>query len=369
MEETGRCVRVVDLDAIRDNVRAIRRDVPVSARLMAVVKADAYGHGARQVARAALSAGATQLAVAPPEEGAELRESGVEAPILVLGLTDGSGMLLAAKEGLTLTVCAPEQIREAQRAAESVGGGLSVHLKFDTGMGRIGARTAEEVQSCLETLETCRRVRLTGAFSHFADADAPELTFAWLQFQRFRELAGYMPDGVIRHCANSAAIHRMMPETAMGMVRMGISLYGCPPVETDCPLRPCMRWTAAVTCVKEIGDGESVSYGRTWRAEGNRRIATIACGYGDGYHRAAGGRAEVLLHGRRAKIVGRICMDQMMADVTDIPDVRAGDRAVLLGEDGSGRITADELAGWAGTISYEILLAAANRVERRFLHE
>jgi len=210
-------------------------------------------------------------------------------------------------------------------------------------------------------------VKLTGAFTHFADADGDDMESAWAQLRRFEELLALLPDGLIRHCANSAAIHRMMPEAAFDMVRMGVSLYGFPPVETDCPLRPAMSWEAAVSHVKTVRPGDTVSYGRTWTAERETRVATVTCGYGDGYHRAASGKARALLHGKRVPVIGRICMDQMMLDVTDVPGVRPGDRAVLMGSDGGETITADELASWAGTISYEILLSAQERVGREWI--
>ena len=361
--------RVVDLEALRGNVREIRRHVPARAKLMAVVKADAYGHGAVPVARAALEAGAEWLAVALVEEGLALREGGITAPILMLGLSGAAELAAGVAGGITLSVCAPETIRALQLIAERSGRMALCHLAVDTGMGRIGVRSPEETQAVLDALAVCPRVRLTGAFTHFAAADEEDLAFTEAQQRRFEELTAPLPAGVMRHCANSAAIHRLMPGAAFDMVRMGISLYGCPPVACDWPLRPCMRWEAPVTWVKEIGAGDTVGYGCAFRAERPMRVATIACGYGDGYHRAASGRAWVLLHGRRARVLGRICMDQMMADVTDIPGVCPGDTAVLLGEDGGERITAEELAGWSGTISYEILLAATRRVPYVWLGE
>ena len=169
---------------------------------------------------------------------------------------------------------------------------------------------------------------------------------------------------VMRHCANSAASLRH-PEWALDMVREGISLYGYPPVETGLPLKPCMAWQAKISYIKEVPAGEDISYGRTFRTDRPTRIATVTCGYGDGYHRSAGGKAEVLIRGKRARILGRICMDQMMADVTEIPEAREEDPVTLMGEDGQERITAEDLARWSGTISYEVLLSCGGRVERK----
>lgn len=360
----GRCV---DLSQLRENVRLIRSVVPQKARLMAVVKADAYGHGACQVARAALEAGASWLAVALPKEGKELREAGIEAPILVLGASCGEDGAMAAQNRLTLTICTPDMVREISRnAAEST---VDVHLKLDTGMNRIGARNEAEVKAVLEALHACPNVCLTGAFTHFADADGAEMAFTRTQLERFRALSALLPGGMMLHCANSASIHRLMPEAAFDMVRMGISMYGYPPVQTDLPLRPLMVWRTRVTHVKTISSGDAVSYGCTFRADRPTRVATIACGYGDGYHRACTGKAEVLIHGHRVPVIGRICMDQMMADVSALDDVRSGDTVTLMGCDGAEEITAEELAQWAGTISYEVLLAATGRVDRTWLYE
>ena len=368
LEQAGGNTRTVDLSAIRDNVRAMRAQVPGNAKLLAVVKADAYGHGAVQVSRAALAAGASWLAVARAGEGAQLREAGITAPILVLGaLTEAEAPVIAAA-GLTATVCDPAHADVLRKAAAQAGRPVSCHLKLDTGMGRIGLRTPEEVRAVLARLEACGdAVRPEGAFTHFADADGNDLTFTREQLRRFRALTDLLPGGMLLHCANSAAIHRLMPEAAFGMVRMGISLYGCPPVPTDCPLRPAMRWTAPVTQVKRIEPGDTVSYGRTFTAPAPTLVATVACGYGDGYHRAAGGKAQALIRGRRVPVIGRICMDQLMLDVTGVPDAAPGDTVTLLGRDGDACITADELAGWAGTISYEILLAATGRVNRTWI--
>ena len=361
---TAENLRVIDLGAIANNVRALRACVPEHAMLLAVVKADAYGHGAVQVSRTALEAGASWLAVARASEGQTLRQAGIDAPILILGAPNEEEMATAAACGLTLTVCTPEHIRLADQAASEANVTLDCHLKLDTGMGRIGARDERDVRAVLDALQGTDRVRLTGAFTHFADADGDDMASAWEQLRRFEELLAFLPDGLIRHCANSAAIHRMMPRAAFDMVRMGVSLYGFPPVETDCPLKPAMSWQAAVSHVKAVQPGDTVSYGRTWSAPRETRVATVTCGYGDGYHRAASGKAQAILHGHRVPVIGRICMDQMMLDVTGLPDVRPGDMATLMGTDGSETITADELASWAGTISYEILLSAQERVDR-----
>ena len=360
-------LRTIDLSALRENVRQIRASVPAETMVMAVVKADAYGHGIAPVAKNALAAGADWLAVARTDEGAVLRRAGVTAPVLVLGASTEQEIADGVVHGLTLAVGSAAKVRTLQKAAAGSGMPGLMHLKLDTGMGRIGARTADEVKEILAALAECPDVRMTGAFTHFADADGTDDAYTRMQLARFNDLLALLPSGVIRHCANSAAIHRY-PEAAMDMVRAGISMYGCPPVETDMPLQPVMNWCTAVTYVKTVQPGEKISYGCTFTADRPMTLATVACGYGDGYHRAATGRAEVIIHGRRAPVVGRICMDQMMVDVTGVEGVQAGDEVVLLGAQGDERITADELGAWSGTIGYEVLLAATDRVHRLWVN-
>ena len=361
-------MRTIDLAALRHNVRCIRQSLPEETMLLAVVKADAYGHGIVHVACNALYAGADWLAVARTEEGAVLREAGIKAPILVLGAASGLEIGDGVKHDLTLAVTDPRMIHAVQRWAQKEGKTGLVHMKLDTGMGRIGVRTEDEVQAMLAALSECANVRMTGAFTHFADADGADEIYTRMQLERFRLLTSLLPEGIIRHCANSAAIHRY-PEAAMDMVRLGISMYGYPPVPTEMPLLPVMDWRTAVTYVKHIQPGEKISYGCTFTADKSMTLATVACGYGDGYHRGASGKAEVIIRGVRCPVVGRICMDQMMVDVSHLEDVVPGDEAILIGRDGDAQITADDLGAWSGTISYEVLLAATERVHRRWIND
>lgn len=361
-------IRRVDLAQLRENIRAIRRVTPETAKVLAVVKADAYGHGMVQVARAALEAGAEYLAVAITEEGAELRRCGITAPILVLGATTPASALQGVGCGLTLTVCSPEMVDYVREAARQLHRTGEVHIKIDSGMCRIGCRTLEEVEAVRDAIAAGEGVALTGAFTHFADSDGETEAFTRQQFTCFKALTDCLPADIIRHCANSAAITRF-PEYALDMVRAGIVMYGYPPVDTDLPVKPFMTWETEVTYVKDIQPGDTVSYGRTYTAQSVRRAATIAVGYGDGYHRATTGKAEVLIRGHRCPVIGRVCMDQMVVDVTDVPGVIPGDRVTLMGTDGEETISAEDIARWAGTISYEVLLAATGRVNRQWLHE
>ena len=364
---TARNIRIVDTAALRHNMAALRRAVPRQAKIMAVVKADGYGHGAVTAARAALAGGAEMLAVATVEEGIQLREAEIEAPVLVLGAVSEEAAAEGVRHHLIQTVCSPDMVRICQRAAErtSLDTGApcqaEVHLKVDSGMGRLGVRTAAERDAVLAAVSDCGRVRMTGAYTHFSDADGNEAGEAYSekQFRRFQMLTEGLK--VLRHCANSAAALRH-PEWALDMVREGISLYGYPPVETGLDLKPCMSWKAEISYIKTLPAGCSISYGRTFVTQRETRVATITCGYGDGYHRAASGQAEVLIRGRRAKVLGRICMDQMMVDVTEIPEAETGDPVTLMGRDGEEMISAEDLARWAGTISYEVLLSRGGRV-------
>ena len=357
--------RIILTDQIRRNVAEICANVPSGTIVMAVVKADGYGHGAVETAKAALKGGAGMLATATVSEGTELRENGIQAPILVLGAVGEEDVEEGVRSNLIQTVCSQKMVRMCEESAKKLSKQTEVHIKIDTGMGRIGVRNETERDRVMDEIRHSDHIRLAGAFTHFADADGGEegMLYTEAQFQRFLKLTEPLPEGIIRHCSNSAAIERR-PDMALDMVRAGISMYGYPPVETKRLFKPCMRWVARVSYVKEVPEGTDISYGRIWRAGRTTRIATLTCGYGDGYHRCATGKAEVLIRGRRARIIGRICMDQMMADVTDIPDVEAGDEVVLIGTSGTERIDAEDVARWADTISYEVLLSAGNRVNR-----
>ena len=359
--------RIINLSAIEGNMRLLRSVTPSTAKMMAVVKADGYGHGAAETAEAAIRGGADMLAVASVGEGKKLRESGINVPILVLGAVTETDAADGVSNNLIQTVCSPEMVQWCEQAASEAKKQTEVHLKIDTGMGRIGVRNEPERDDVLSALKQSSHVKLSGTFTHFSDADGDEdgKQYTREQFQRFLKLTDPLPKDIIRHCCNSAAIHRF-PERALNMVRAGISLYGYPPVPTTMKLCPCMRWSADISFIKELPAGEYVSYGRTYRSDRPIRVATITCGYGDGYFRNAGKDGYVLIRGKRAKIVGRICMDQMMADITGIEGVSAGEEAVLIGREGEEEISAEDIASWAGTISYEVLLSVGSRVDRIF---
>ena len=357
----------IDLDAIRHNVGCFR-EAAGGAKVLAVVKADAYSHGAVPCAKAALEAGASAFAVALIEEGMALREAGIDAPILMLGPTDGPGAFAAVENGITQVVFEPDTLLALQGAAKSLGVTAQAHLKLETGMNRIGVRTEDELRALLDAAAQCPDVRITGAMTHFATADVPGSDFGLEQIARyeaFLKVIGEYGLNVTRHAAASAAALRY-PQARYDMVRAGIVMYGVDALE-QLPVRPAMRWVTRVSYVKTIEKGETVSYGRRFTASRPTRIATLPVGYADGYRRAFSNKACALVHGVRVPVVGSVCMDQTMLDVTGL-DVREGDEVVLLGAQGGQRITACELADLADTIPYEIMTGISQRVPRVWLH-
>jgi alanine racemase len=358
----------IDLAALASNVRAFASCLG-GARLAAVVKSEAYGHGVALVAPAALRAGASWLAVWGANEGIALRTLvGPDVPVLCLGHTPPQDFADAVAADLRLTLYDASAVPALARAARAVGRTARVHVKLETGTHRQGLE-ADEAALLARTAAAEGNVVLEGLSTHFADIeDTTDHGFAESQLARFTEgvdrvaAAGARP--VVRHTACSAAAI-LFPRTHFDMARVGIGLYGLwPSRETlvsarerglsGFALSPVMTWKALVAQVKDVPAGGYVGYGRTWRAQRRTRIAVIPVGYFEGYSRALSSRAHVLVRGRRAPVLGRVCMNMFMVDVTDVPDAAAGDVAVLLGRDGDESVTAEALAGWAGTIHYEI---------------
>jgi alanine racemase len=362
----------IDLGAIRHNAALLARAAG-GARLMAVVKADGYGHGAVPAARAALEGGASALAVAAAAEAHELRDAGIDAPGLVMGPLAGQDWEAAAAAGAEVVAWTPESVARAAAASAAVGARARVHLKLDTGMGRLGARP-EDVAALADAAEAAP-VDVVGIMTHFATADEQQgenAAFMAEQLVRFRAAAAALRPRFPRaalHAANSAAVLRD-PATAFDMVRCGIALYGCSPFAgdpADHGLRPAMSLVSHVAAIRTIRSRESVGYGRTWRAARGTRVGVVPVGYADGYARALGGRAEVLVRGRRAPVIGAVSMDQLTVDLG--PDSRdeVGDEAVLLGSQDGERVSAEELAAARGSINYEVTCAIGARIPR--VHE
>jgi alanine racemase len=358
----------IDLDALQSNVRLLAaRAAP--AALYAVVKANAYGHGAVAVGRAALEAGASGLAVVCVDEAEELRRAGIAHPVLVLGHTVASDAERVVALGLRATVGAPALLDALSAAAARRGATVSVHLELESGMTRHGL-LPDELVSLAERARALPGVRVEGIFTHFATADEADQRFTRAQFEVLRETARRVPWIPDRHCAASASV-LTTGELALEAVRTGISMYGYRPAPgcgTGAGLAPVMSLRSRVARVLEVEAGTSVGYGRTWTAARRSRVALVMCGYADGYRRGFGNRAHAIVHGTRAPVVGRVSMDMSVLDVTAVPaEVAVGDVATLLGRDGDARVDADELAALADTISYEILAGVSARVPRLFV--
>lgn len=358
----------VDLEAIAYNVRRVVDMIGLEAKLLAVLKADGYGHGAVRVARTALNNGAYYLGVASINEGVVLRLAGIAAPILVLGYTPAWQARELVLNGLSATVFNLDVARALSRAAGELGGPVRVHVKVDTGMGRLGLLPDDVVPFILD-LRTLPNLLMEGIFTHFSVADTDPDYTRW-QIGRFRKVLAALSDAGVEfplvHAANSAAI-LTLPESHFRMVRLGIAMYGLDPSpQIRCPpdFRPALTFKTQVAQVKTLPAGSYVSYGNTYQTTGEQRVAVIPVGYADGFRRAPRHWGEVLVRGQRASIVGRVCMDQTVIDVTTIPDVRQGDEVVLIGEQGDERITAEDVAERLGTINYEVVSEILARVPR-----
>lgn len=362
----------INLGAVARNIREIRRATSPDARIMAVVKANGYGHGSVEVGRTALANGASWLGVARVAEGVALREAGIGAPVLVMGYTAPEQLGEAVRYDLVQAVYTTAMGEMMAAAAEKEGLKAKVHVKVDTGMGRLGWRGPSTVPEIL-ALAKMERLEIEGVFSHFAAADAEDKSYTKRQFEifleRLEELRKEGFDAPLRHIANSAAIIEM-PETHLDMVRAGIAVYGLYPSgevdKTRVTLSPAMSLKARVALVKEVPAGFSISYGCTYTTGRRTVIATLPVGYADGYPRMLSSRGEALLSGQRAPVVGRVCMDQLMVDVGHIPGVGIGDEAVLFGRQGEEEISADEVAAKLGTINYEVVCLVSGRVPRVF---
>ncbi len=362
-----RCV--VDLSAIEGNYRAIDAHVG-GAQVMPVVKANAYGHGLGEVGRRLEHAGAPCLGVAYVEEGIALRDAGVTIPVQVLGGAVARQIPLFLEWDLTLTAPSVEKVHQIQAAAQAAGRRARVHLKVDTGMERIGVHHFNAA-SLFRAAAECEEVDVIGVFSHFANADADDLDDARRQLDRFEEALQFFPDhGLpmpLRHIANSAALARL-PESHLDLVRPGLMIYGvnpCPGTVGVLDLQPALEWLSEVVFFKVVAAGSPVSYGSTWAPQQQTRVVTMPIGYADGYRRALSNRAQVLVGSQRLDVVGRVCMDQTMADLRD-GTAYNGDEVVMVGAVGDERITVEDLAEWADTIPYEILTSISARVPREY---
>ena len=363
---------VIDLGAIEHNLARVRALIGDRVKVLAVVKADAYGHGAVTVAHALERAGADMFGVATVEEGVELRDAGVRLPILVQCCTEGAELDASLEHGLTLTTTSYEHAQQVSAKASQTGVIASVHADIDTGMGRIGFSrdtAAEEIARS----GRLPNVDLEGIYTHFATSEIEDDPFTIKQLRRFEKLVkdlserGVSVPGV--HTANSGAILNY-PEAHLDMVRAGLILYGVYPdrkLENKADLKPALALQTSIVFLKDIPAGTSLGYGRAFVATRPTRVATANVGYADGYPWRLSNTASVIVCGTRIPILGRVSMDQLLVDVSSIPDVRLGDTIMLIGTNGSESVTAQDLAEWAGTISYEILCGISKRVPREYI--
>lgn len=367
-----RAVAEIDLDAILYNVGQMGRHIAAGAKIMAVIKADGYGHGAVPIGKELEPLDIVWgYAVATAEEAWILRRNGLEKPILVLGAVFPEQYQGLVGQEIRPTIYSLQQAEGLEEFLSRQGTSLPVHVKIDTGLSRLGFQATEKAAGEVAQIAGMGHIIVEGLFTHFAKSDAKDKSMAISQMERFgamqKMLAGYGISIPIAHCSNSAAIIDM-PEAHMDLVRAGISLYGMWPSsevqKENISLRPALSLKSCIVFLKELEQGRAVSYGATYETSGNQRIATIPVGYGDGYPRSLSNRGYVLVHGRRAPICGRICMDQFMVDVTDIPEAAEGDIVTLVGTDGAETITMEGIGELSGRFNYEFACDLGKRIPR-----
>lgn len=372
----------IDLDALDYNIKQIQSKINPDTKIMGVVKADCYGHGDGMIARKLQEAGFDWFGVANLEEGISLRNQRIEKPILVLGFTQAQYVDILAKYHITQTLVGMEHAQKLQEEAEKLGVCVDCHVKLDTGMTRVGFQTDDEnfEQSLQDIIAVSKmkNLHITGIFTHYAVADAytnDNPAFTQMQFTRFTQMIDALQkagvDVGLRHCANSATIISY-PEKHLDMCRAGVITYGMLPSD-ECQgkidIKPLMTLKTSIGLIKKVKAGSQLSYGRTYTAKTDRIIATVPMGYADGYARVLSNQSRMLVNGKFAPVVGRVCMDQTMLDITDIPDVHMGDEVVVFGRQGDAVLPVEELAEKLHTINYEVTCMVAKRVPRIYMQD
>ena len=364
----------IDLDSIAQNVKNIKQLIGEKKELMAVVKGNAYGHDVLEVVPVVLNNGATRLAVARLEEGIFLRKAGITVPILVLGLTLKQQAELLVSYSITPTVSEYEMIEELSKFAVKEERTAKVHLKVDTGMGRIGI-LPDHILDLVKKIKALKNIEIEGIFTHFSLADEKDKTYTEMQFKKFMDVLTVLENEGIRipvkHVGNSAALLDL-PHMCLDLVRPGISVYGLYPsreVQKTVKLIPAQAFKTRIVFLKELPTGEDISYGRTYTTNQRRTVvASLPAGYADGYNRLLSNQGQTLVRGRRVSVIGRVCMDQTMIDVTNLPQVEVGDEVVLWGKQGQEEIIVEEIAEKIGTINYEIVhMPDKKRVPKLFI--
>lgn len=361
----------ISLDVLRDNIEKGRALIAPGTKLMGVVKADAYGHGAVPVAKA-IEDLVDAYGVAMPEEGVELRQAGIRKPILVLGYTAPEMAELAIRYDITMAVFQSETAVHYNTTAERMKKKAKVHIKLDTGMSRIGYLCSEESVEDIEKIAKLPYVEIEGMFTHFSKADEADKTFAKEQLKRYLDFSAVLEQRGIslpcRHVCNSAGMIDI-PEGSLDMVRFGVTMYGMYPTDDvtkeRLPVKPVMEVKTHISHIKTLPAGVGIGYSGTYVTQKETRVATLCVGYGDGYPRGLSGAGRVLIHGKSAPILGRICMDQCMVDVTEIPEAKPGDIVTLMGRDGADFISAEEIGATVGnSFHYEVVCDISKRVPR-----
>ncbi len=366
----------INLDGIVENMCSMKRHIGAHTKMLGVVKADGYGHGSVPIARCLEELDFLYgFAVATVEEACRLRRAGIKKPILILGYAFPDSYEMLARWEIRPAVFREDSLKALSQGAKAAGKRLKVHVKVDTGMSRIGITPDDAGLSFVRRLSMEPGIEIEGIFTHFAKADTRDKTSARQQLGIFQDFLKRIEEELgikipIKHCSNSAGILEL-PEADMDLVRAGIALYGLYPsgeMRRDVvPLRPALSWYSTVIYLKTIQKGQSVGYGSTFTAKRDTRVATIPMGYADGYPRSLSGKGYVLIRGRKAPILGRICMDQFMADVSEIPEAAEGDRVTLIGFDGREQISAEELGELSGRFHYELVCDIGKRIPRVYL--
>ena len=363
----------ISLDNLKYNIEQVKKKVSPKTMLCGIVKANAYGHGASEIARTLLDNGFNYLAVAFIDEAEDLRNSGItDAPILILGNTPKDTVAEVIEYNITAAVYNTETAEAISAEAVRRNKTAKIHIKIDTGMSRIGFLPTDESINKIAAIKKLPNLEIEGIFTHFANSDSSDESMTLMQFARFTDVIEKLEKrGIeipIKHCCNSAAIIKF-PHMHLDMVRAGIILYGMYPsdIDYDISLKPLMQLKTTVINVKQLNPGETISYGATYTVSEPTKVATIAVGYADGYPRLLSNKARVLVNGQFANILGRICMDQCMIDVTAVNNINVGDEVIIIGESEGKRITADDAASAIGTIGYELVCLVGKRVPRIYL--
>ncbi len=369
MSRPTKCI--IDLGKLKKNFSLIKSKT--NKKVLALVKADAYGHGLVECAKVLQQNGVDYLGAATLEEGRILREAGISVPILSIGALPFESEKICVDFDIEQAVSTVDELKRLAKYAKSNNKTVGVHIKIETGMHRTGVRLGEDLVKLLNEIKSLKSVALKGVFTHFAESDSYNDSYTVLQAEEFKKAVAFIKnegfEDILVHCANSGAILQY-PDLYFDMVRAGIILYGYYPskeTKKSIKIEPVLSFKTGVVSINALYKGECVSYGCTFKAERDMIIAVLPVGYGDGYKRSVSNRGYVLIHGKKAPVIGRVCMDMTMVDITDISDVRLGDEVVLIGEQKNAAISADDVAQWCETINYEIMLSITSRVKKEYV--